>query len=122
MDKLKRQFRLWQASDLEVGKNKSIDSYWFRMAKVESQEGERTFHLLSKCILGILSIFHSNASCERLFSMVRINGTDFRNSMSNRLVESLAICKNKNFSFKEPISQEFLKKAKSASAASLAKH
>ena len=122
MDKLKRQFRLWQASNFEMGENEAIDSYWFRLAKVESQEGERTFNLLSKCILGILSIFHSNASCERLFSMVRRNRTDFRHSMSNRLVESLAICKNKNSSFKEPISQEFLKKAKSATAASLAKH
>lgn len=122
MDKMNRQFRQWQASAYVIEKNESIDKYWFRMAKEENQDGQKMFTVLSRCMLGILTIFHSNASCERLFSLIRRNRTDYRCSMSNRLVESLAICKNRNSSFKEPLSQEFLVKAKSATAASLTKH
>ena len=81
---------------------------------------EKRFTVLSRSTLGVLSIFHSNASCERLFSMLRRNRTDFRHSISTKLVESLAICKN-NSAFRDPVSKELLVKAKSDLASSMAK-
>lgn len=124
MDNLLREFRHWQASDiyLDIQGKENADEYWFRIGKVENQCGDRRFSALSRFMLGIMSIFHSNAGAERLFSIVRRNRTDFRHSMSNALIESLSICKNKweSKSFKDPIPKEVLVKAKSATAASLA--
>lgn len=114
VDILNREFRQWQSSDLPLKEKESADSYWFRMGKEVTQEGGKRFTLLSRCMLRVISIFHSNASCERLFSMIRRNRTDFRSSMSNKLVESLAICKNKSSSFQECIPKAVLAKAKSA--------
>lgn len=122
MDILLRQFRKWQTSDFDQQQEETIDSYWFRLSKTKDQCGQPVFLQVSKCMLGILTLFHSNSTCERIFSLIKRNRTDFRASMSNKLVESISICKIKcgPKSYKEPLTTDLLKKAKSATAASLA--
>lgn len=124
MDVMIRQFRDWQAEAIPQEKDEKADQYWFRLSKMQSQCGKLRFNLLSKVMLGILTMFHSNAAVERLFSLVRRNRGDFRQSMSNKLLESLTICKTKWASksfFKDSLPKELLVKAKSATADSLAK-
>ena len=72
-------------------------------------------------MLGLLVIPHSNGECERIFSQVRKIKTDFRASMSDDSLEKLLILKSaKNTKcYEETFSQEFLKKAKSATYANL---
>ena len=62
-----------------------IDVKWSKM--------ERKYPLLSKVMLGILSIPHSNADSERVFSAVTRNDTDQRPNMGNETLSSLIVHK-----------------------------
>ena len=55
--------------------------------------GTYPYHDLACVMLGILSIFHSNADSERIFSMVRKVRTESRASMSVPTLEALLINK-----------------------------
>ena len=54
---------------------------WTKMSAVTDHNGALKFGLLSKVMLRILLIPVSNCSCERVFSQVSKNKTDFRGSM-----------------------------------------
>ena len=67
---------------------------------------------------------HCNADCERLFSIVRRNQTEFRPNMSAKLIESLSVMKASsipfgNACFVTKFDNAFLKKAKSATSVGL---
>ena len=63
---------------------------------------------------------HSNAECERTFSMVK-NRNKFRSTMSNETLENLLILKTNNMvkCYEQSFNAEFLKKAKKATYMSL---
>jgi hypothetical protein len=72
----------------------------------------------------ILCIPHSNAACERVFSMVWKNHTNFRGSMKTSTLESMLVNKMNITSIGKPcyqqqFTEDFLKKAKSATYVSL---
>ncbi|XP_064635757.1 uncharacterized protein LOC135492941 [Lineus longissimus] len=58
-----------------------IDKKWVQIGKMEDGGGVPMFKNLAHVILGILTIPHSNAQCERVFSSVRQNKTWNRSSM-----------------------------------------
>ena len=43
---------------------------WKRLAQVKNVAGQLQFKALSMAMMGILTIPHSNAACDRLFSQV----------------------------------------------------
>ena len=81
------------------------------------------FKKLSHFMLGILCISHSNAECERIFSQVRKNKTDFRGSLSNEMLSAILVQKSRssNKCFEEQFTSSFLKRAKAATTAALNK-
>ena len=96
-----------------------IDVAWHGLLK----EG-LPYSLLAEVMLGILVLPHGNADCERLFSSVRRNQTEFRPNMSVKLIESLCMAKAAAFAsgkacYNSVFDQAFLKKAKSATSAAL---
>lgn len=64
---------------------------WNNMKK--DHPGE--FNIIIQVILGLLTIPHSSAHCERVFSCVRKNKTDFRGSLSNDTLEALMVIKHR---------------------------
>ncbi|XP_067668324.1 uncharacterized protein [Haliotis asinina] len=58
-----------------------MDKKWVRLSEVKDATDEMMFSNLSKFMLGILTIPHSNAACERVFSVVRKNKTYQRASL-----------------------------------------
>ena len=46
-------------------------------------------------MLGIITIPHSSAHCERVFSTVRKNRTDQRSSLNDKTLESLLVLKGR---------------------------
>ncbi len=60
-----------------------IDILWNQLS--------RKYPRLANVMLGILTIPHSNASCERIFSLVRKNKTDFRPNLSQNTLEALLV-------------------------------
>ncbi|XP_033726452.1 uncharacterized protein LOC117316076 [Pecten maximus] len=116
--KVQEQFLAYQVDDLppEIDKdNIRIDTKWTILST--------RYDVLARVMLAILVIPHSNADCERVFSLVRKTRTEYRSSMSNRTLEAIVIRKLKimDSNGHEKFSPEFLRKAKHATSAALSK-
>ena len=46
-------------------------------------------------MLGILTFPHSNAACERIFSLIQINKTDFRSSLKPETLQAILVAKSR---------------------------
>ena len=84
--------------------------------------GRNIFASLSSEMLGVLVIFHSNADCERVFSLVTKNKTKYRASLSTEMLSSLVTRKGMMSSkdtvgYMESFSDTLLRKARSATYA-----
>lgn len=81
------------------------------------------------CAINLLSelnksIPHSNAGCEQVFPLVRKNHSDFRGSMKTLALESILVNKMNMSSkgkrcYQQLFTEEFIKRAKSATYMSL---
>lgn len=119
LDQLQTEFSEFQAYKIpsHILEEKRIDVQWIKIGAIENEISEKKFLRLSKVMLSILTLPHSNAECERIFSQVRKIKTDFRGSISNNSLEKLLISKlrmSKNC-YETEFERDFLKKAKSCS-------
>lgn len=119
VDEVEEEFRLFQSSTLDVGfLTKRADEAWRELGVMESR-GKKLFANLSTVMLGVCVIFHSNADCERIFSLVTKNKTQCRASLSTEVLSSLVtrkvmIASKGSICYKETFTDALLKKAKSA--------
>ncbi|CAB3985763.1 Vertnin [Paramuricea clavata] len=60
------------------------DIIWSHMSSIKGPDGQKRFAKLSKIALLVLTIPHSNAEEERVFSMIRQNKTSFRSSLDEQ--------------------------------------
>lgn len=123
MDALEKEFCCLQLEDLSVitEKHQRIDVQWGEVGKLRGADGVLKFPRLASVIQSILLIPHSNAECERIFSLVKKNRTEFRSLMSNETLESLLVLKTQNPKpcFQQKFSEETLRNAKKATVTSL---
>jgi hypothetical protein len=92
IDVLQEQFISYQVAQLPntVSKAERIDEVWHAIGSItDGVTGKMKFDILSKVMKGILVIFHSNADCERVFSLVNMNKTEFRATLSTNTLGSL---------------------------------
>ena len=77
------------------------------------------YETLAFFMLGLLTIPHSNSECERIFSQVRKNKTDFRGSLSNDSLSSILVTKSfmEGKCCDQKFSADLLKRAKGATQA-----
>ena len=93
-----------------------MDMIWSSLLRKQNADGSKIFKNLGKIVEAVLVLHHSNASEERVFSMIRKNKTSFRSSLnlegtlSSIIAVKLASEQSKSF---DP-SPELLKKAKHA--------
>lgn len=66
----------------EVEKYYRMDVIWHYLSTIKEGDGRLKFRRLSKVAKLVLTLPHSNASEERIFSMVRKNKTSFRPNLS----------------------------------------
>ena len=115
LDVLENQFLIYQIAQLPdlVQNEKSTDKQWTSMVTEKNASGELCYDRLAN---GILTIPHTNAECERVFSQVRKNKTDFRGTVSNETLESVLITKARQTTpcYMREFDSDFLKRAKSA--------
>ena len=118
-DQIEDEFRRYQITELDNAiSQKRIDSAWREIGLIKVGE-VCIFKNLSCVMLGILVMFHSNADCERVFSLVTKNKTQYRASLSTDMLSSLVTHKVVMSARQEVChSQQFddglLRKAKSA--------
>lgn len=94
------------------------DAQWNAISQLRGADGLLKFGRISVVMLGILSIPHSNAECERQFSIVKKNRTQFRESMSDTTLGHilLAKCRSGEPCYARQYSKDFLKRAASATS------
>ncbi|XP_030853616.1 uncharacterized protein LOC105439660 [Strongylocentrotus purpuratus] len=127
LDKLELEFAQYQVEDFSgepeiLNKNLRIDKKWSAISKMEDGNGSKKYTLLSKVMKSLLVIPHSNASCERVFSIVRKNKTDFRGSMNLKTLQALLTEKIANTDvpcYQREYSKDLLSKLKQATYQSL---
>lgn len=93
-DTLIEQFADLQCRPFPSTPDQRIDQYWVAAANFQ-EHGSKPFAAISSFMLGILTIPHSSAHCERVFSCVRKIKTDQRSSLSPHTLESLLILKHR---------------------------
>ena len=86
LDELEVEFAQFQIDKLEnVSLDKRSDEAWVDIAGIRDKStGQLKYVHLPKVMLAILSLPHSNADDERIFSLVRKNATVFRPSLSTQ--------------------------------------
>jgi len=127
LDLLQTQFLQYQVDVLPdaVLSAERIDTAWHQLSLIKDvATGLPKYGALSSVVLGILTIYHSNADCERLFSAVRKNKTDFRSSLSTDTLSSILTHKTMTSARSQVChtmthSDELLRQAKSATYLSL---
>ena len=120
-DKLELEFANYQIETFsaipDLFEASRIDRQWDTISHLKDTNGAVKYPLLSKVMKAILVIPHSNAHCERVFSIVRKNKTDFRGSMSRKTLQALLIEKIANAGIKchqREYSPKILQQAKKA--------
>jgi len=125
-DKLQEQFATYQVTALsaDVCNTFRADEQWHKIGLLKDECGYLCFDILAKVMLGILSIPHSNASCERMFSLVNKNKSQSRSSMNDKTLCSLITTKvdanNTGACYQQKPTDKLLLKAKRATVESLA--
>lgn len=95
-DTIIEEFNNYRSHDaISQLQKETIDKTWVAISHVKDAAGVPLFSHLSKVMLGILIIPHSNSECERIFSCVRKNKTDQRASLSASTLDSLMVVKSR---------------------------
>jgi len=120
LDQVEDEFRMYQTTSFDSSiLRKRIDEAW-RDISLLKRGGQEVFANLLAVMLGILVIFHSNADCERVFSLlVTKNKTQSRASLSTDMISALVMKKvgmaaKGTVCHMEGFSDRLLRKAKSA--------
>lgn len=124
LDALHSEFSRLQQDSIpeDIAKEPSVDLQWASLGKIKRVDGSFKYSRLSKVMLSILTIPHSNAECERIFSQVRKTRTQFRSSLSNQTLENILVVKSGEAvaCYNQTFSDSFLHRAKQATTVSLA--
>ncbi|GBN12322.1 hypothetical protein AVEN_250723-1 [Araneus ventricosus] len=116
-DQLELELAFFQADSLssEILEAERVDVALHKISQIKNSNGYAKYVALPKVMMSILSVPHSNAASERIFSMVRKNQTESRSSMNTKTLESLLITKlNMGICYDVNLSSDDLKKAKGA--------
>lgn len=121
-NELQKQFTTLQCEDLDV-EGVAVDALVGSVGKMNTVGGVPKYDRIAKVLKAILTIPHSNAECERIFSCVKKNKTQFRSSMSTKTLENILIvkCQQEDKCYEENFSNSFLEKAKKATVNMLSK-
>lgn len=97
MDVIQQEFLELQTHKLPesiLSSDLRVDEAWFQVGQIRDvATAKPKFANISKVASALLVLPHSNANCERLFSLARKNKTEYRSSMSTETLESLLILK-----------------------------
>ena len=96
--------------------SKDLCSYWHEIDQMKTLEGKSRYGNIANLAKCLLSLPHSNADTERIFSIVRKIITDYRTEMEQNTLCALLACKvnNDNCCCDTDVPKELVKIAKQA--------
>lgn len=71
--------------------NDDIDVFWGKLFKFVNENGDAVFKNLSEFVLNVLSLPHSNAACERIFSVANAIKTKSRNRLITKTMNGILL-------------------------------
>ena len=91
MDTLESEFNHYQIDpDIDYDKDKRIDEQWHTISEMEDVSGVgKRYQFLPAVMQCEMAIYHSNADCKRVFSMVNKNKTKEHGNISTSTLNSL---------------------------------
>ncbi|KAK3921787.1 LOW QUALITY PROTEIN: Zinc finger protein 862 [Frankliniella fusca] len=75
----------------DVLEEELVDVFWARIGKLTDSDGALRYGVLAGFVLAVLSLPHSNADVERIFSKITIMRNKLRNRLITRTVEGLCL-------------------------------
>ncbi|KYN30271.1 hypothetical protein ALC57_00266 [Trachymyrmex cornetzi] len=104
-----RQLPLYELP-VDINPKGNVDLFWAKLMFIDDNDQGLTFKKLSKFVLDVLSLPHSNADCERLFSQINLIKTKTRNKLITSTINGLLLTKQRvqgNCLNYEPSKQEY---------------
>lgn len=92
-ESLETEFSRYQFDSFSSCNSDRVDEIWFKISKLTDSSGMKKYSSLSKLMMAVLLIPHSNSPTERIFSLVRKNKTEFRANMNTELLSALLVHK-----------------------------
>ena len=92
LDKLQTEFTQYQTA-VDLPQADRVDVQWHMISQMQDMLGNFKYKHLARVMSAILAVPHSNADCERVFSLVRKSRIEARSSMTSETLESLLIQK-----------------------------
>ncbi|XP_071487576.1 uncharacterized protein [Diadema antillarum] len=124
IDQLELEFANYQVDKLEsVSLDQRIDDIWMAISQIRDKISSKEKYVhLPRIMYAILSVPHSNAEDERIFSIVRKNSTEFRPSLatptlSDFLTQKVFSSARKTCCYQMKFSENLLEKCKKAASA-----
>lgn len=91
-EQLEEEFLHYQCDALpkDVIEADRVDTAWCLLSQIKDPAtGNQKYACLCKVAKCVLVIYHSNTDCERIFSIVNKNKTEFRSSLSTKTLGNL---------------------------------
>ena len=90
IEKINSEYRaLSEYEELKKFSNKSICDFWTEVSLVKNEHGKQMFANIFRIAQGILSLPHSSANIERIFSIHNLIKTKCRNRLATSTCDSL---------------------------------
>ncbi|KAJ8032743.1 Zinc finger MYM-type protein 6 [Holothuria leucospilota] len=128
MDLLQREFNNYQVFEFpeSVLSKQRIDEQWHQIGLLRDENEQLRFPKLAYIMQGVITMFHSNSDCERIFSYVTKTATSMRpnlgsSTLSNLMVHKQFMLAKQSVCHKQKYSSSFLTKAKKATYEKLRK-
>lgn len=86
--------QLFDYDELKKFENLSIESFWSKISSLKNSLNEPMFQNLSKIVNGLLTLPHSTAAVERIFSQYKMIKTSARNRLHLQTCSSLLSTKD----------------------------
>lgn len=87
-------------SKLEINIDMDIVEFWDTVSKHRNGMNEKCFEDLINFVYNLLSLLHSSAAAERIFSQLSFIKTKYRNKLDfetiNSIMQSKELCRHRN--------------------------
>lgn len=92
LNSLDLEWRLLRNTNVDI--SLEIEDFWASVKQIQNGNGSETFPLVNNLVFYILTLPHSTAAVERIFSTVNLNKTKLRNRLSTDTLKGILHSKN----------------------------
>lgn len=86
------EWRLLRNTNVDI--SLEVEDFWASVKQIQNGNGSETFPLVNNLVFYILTLPHSTAADERIFSTVNLNKTNLRNRLSTDTLKGNLHSKN----------------------------